>query len=133
CARLQLGAPHGALFFCANERFFLGRSAETPGKNRLSQFFGRQKPSCAPHDIVVQPADAGFVVRTRELGGPGRTDEMGGDRSPAPCGGTWGCAAPHDELGAPRNCSGAWRRRPFARTAGIFRSTRATPPRCRTR
>jgi hypothetical protein len=43
--------------------------------------------------------------------GPGRADEMGGDRSPAPCGGTWGCAAPRGELGATRNCSGARRRR----------------------
>jgi hypothetical protein len=43
--------------------------------------------------------------------GPGRTDEMGGDRSPTPCGGTWGCAAPRGELGATRNCSSARRRR----------------------
>jgi hypothetical protein len=44
-----------------------------------------------------------FLVPWR---GSGRADEMGGDRSPAPCGGTWGCAAPRDEPGATRNCSG---------------------------
>jgi hypothetical protein len=37
---------------------------------------------------------------------------MGGGRSPAPCGGTWGCAAPHVERSAPRDCSGALQRSP---------------------
>ncbi len=53
-----------------------------------------------------RPDNAPWLRRFLVQRGPGRADEMGGDRSPAPCGGTWGCAAPRDELGATRNCSG---------------------------